>query len=158
MHRLALLFVLLLALPSHAAVPIPKPPELAARSYILIDHHSGRVLGEQKADERMDPASLTKLMSAYAVFKALREGRLQLTDMVTISERAWRAEGSRTFVQVGTQVPVDVLIQGMIVQSGNDATIALAERVGGTEAAFAQLMNEYARRLGLRGTHFENST
>jgi D-alanyl-D-alanine carboxypeptidase (penicillin-binding protein 5/6) len=91
------------------------------------------------------------------VFKALQEGRLKLTDMVTISEHAWRAQGSRTFVQVGTQIPVDILIKGMIVQSGNDATIALAERVGGTEAAFAQMMNEYARRLGMKGSHFENS-
>ena len=103
------------------------------------------------------PASLTKLMTAYVVFKALQEGRLKLTDEVTISEHAWRAEGSRTFVQVGTQIPVDILIKGMIVQSGNDATIALAERVGGTEAAFAQMMNEYARRLGMKGSNFENS-
>ena len=89
-------------------------------------------------------------MTAYVVFSALKEGRLKLTDMVTISEHAWRAEGSRTFVQVGTQIPVDILIKGMIVQSGNDATIALAERVGGTEPAFAQMMNEYARRLGMK--------
>src|SRR6185437_15351977 len=106
---------------------------------------------------RAEPASLTKLMTAYVVFKALQEGRLKLTDEVTISEHAWRAEGSRTFVQVGTQIPVDILIKGMIVQSGNDATIALAERVGGTEAAFAQMMNEYARRLGMKGSNFENS-
>jgi D-alanyl-D-alanine carboxypeptidase (penicillin-binding protein 5/6) len=91
------------------------------------------------------------------VFKALQENRLKLTDMVTISEHAWRAEGSRSFVQVGTQIPVDILIKGMIVQSGNDATIALAERVGGTEAAFAQMMNEYARRLGMKGSNFENA-
>jgi serine-type D-Ala-D-Ala carboxypeptidase (penicillin-binding protein 5/6) len=156
--RFLAFLLLLVPFSLHAAVPIPKPPELAARSYILLDHHSGRVLGEQRADERMDPASLTKLMTAYAVFVALKEGRLQLTDAITISEHAWRAEGSRTFVQVGTQVAVDVLIQGMIVQSGNDATIALAERVGGTEPAFAELMNEYARRLGLSGTRFTNST
>jgi len=91
------------------------------------------------------------------VFAALAEGRLKPTDMVTISEHAWRAEGSRTFVQVGTSIPVDILLKGMIVQSGNDATIALAEHVGGTEAAFAQIMNEYARRLGLTGTHYVNS-
>jgi serine-type D-Ala-D-Ala carboxypeptidase (penicillin-binding protein 5/6) len=157
--RLAVsLLLLLLAFPSHAAVPIPKPPELAVRSYVLIDHHSGRVIGEKNADERMDPASLTKLMTAYAVFVALKEGRLQLTEPVTISERAWRSEGSRTYLDVGKTAPVDVLIQGMIVQSGNDATIALAERVGGTESAFVELMNEYARRLGLSGTQFRNST
>ena len=151
---LALSFV---SVAAQAAVPIPKAPEIAARSFILIDHHSGRVLAEQRADERMEPASLTKLMTAYAVFVALKEGRLKLDDQVTISERAWRAEGSRTFVQVGTQVPADVLIQGMIVQSGNDATIALAERLAGTEEAFAQLMNEYARRLGMKNSSFDNS-
>ena len=122
-----------------------------------IDYQSGRVLAQSHADERAEPASLTKLMTAYVVFKALQENRLKLTDMVTISEHAWRAEGSRTFVQVGTQIPVDILIKGMIVQSGNDATIALAERVGGTEAAFAQMMNEYAQRLGMKGSNFENS-
>jgi D-alanyl-D-alanine carboxypeptidase (penicillin-binding protein 5/6) len=142
---------------AHAAAPIPTAPTVNARSYILMDHFSGRVLAQQHADERAEPASLTKLMTAYVVFTALKEGRLQLTDMVTISEHAWRAEGSRTFLQVGTQVPVDILIKGMIVQSGNDATIALAERVGGTEAAFAQMMNEYARRLGMKDSHFENA-
>jgi D-alanyl-D-alanine carboxypeptidase (penicillin-binding protein 5/6) len=140
-----------------AAAPVPLPPAVNARAYILVDHFSGRVLAQSRADERAEPASLTKLMTAYVVFKALQEGRLKLTDMVTISEHAWRAQGSRTFVQVGTQIPVDILIKGMIVQSGNDATIALAERVGGTEAAFAQMMNEYARRLGMKGSHFENS-
>jgi len=140
-----------------AAAPVPAPPAVTARAYILVDHFSGRVLAAERADERAEPASLTKLMTSYVVFKALQEGRLKLTDEVTISEHAWRAEGSRTFVQVGTQIPVDILIKGMIVQSGNDATIALAERVGGTEAAFAQMMNEYARRLGMKGSNFENS-
>lgn len=157
LSRLAAIALVVLAAPLHAAVPIPKPPEIAARSYILLDHHSGRVLAEHRADERMEPASLTKLMTAYAVFTALKEGRLKLDEEAPISERAWRAEGSRTFVQVGTRVPVEALIQGMIVQSGNDATIALAERVGGTEEAFVQLMNEYARRLGMKGTSFDNS-
>jgi len=122
-----------------------------------MDHFSGRVLAQELPDQREEPASLTKLMTAYVVFAALSEGRLKLTDMVTISEHAWRAEGSRTFVQVGTRIPVDILLKGMIVQSGNDATIALAEQLGGTEAAFAQIMNEYARRLGLNGTHYVNS-
>jgi serine-type D-Ala-D-Ala carboxypeptidase (penicillin-binding protein 5/6) len=140
-----------------AATPIPNPPAVNARAYILLDHFSGRVLAQDHADERAEPASLTKLVTAYVVFTALKDGRLKLTDMVTISEHAWHAEGSRTFLQVGTQVPVDILLKGMIVQSGNDATIALAERVGGTEAAFAQMMNEYARRLGMNSSHFENS-
>ncbi|HEY6483259.1 MAG TPA: D-alanyl-D-alanine carboxypeptidase family protein [Steroidobacteraceae bacterium] len=142
---------------SRAAVPIPNPPAVAAKAYLLMDHASGRILAQERADERVEPASLTKLMSSYVVFEALKEGRLKLTDPVTISEHAWRSEGSRTFVQVGSSVPAEVLIKGMIVQSGNDATIALAERVGGTEAAFAQLMNDYARRLGMKATHFENS-
>jgi D-alanyl-D-alanine carboxypeptidase (penicillin-binding protein 5/6) len=147
----------LLAAPARAAAPIPKPPDVNARAYLLSDHFSGRVLAQDHADERMEPASLTKLMTSYVVFTALKEGRLKLTDLVTISEHAWRAEGSRTFVQVGTQIPVDILIKGMIVQSGNDATIALAERVGGTEPAFAQMMNAYARRLGMKSSNFENS-
>ncbi|HEY1874433.1 MAG TPA: D-alanyl-D-alanine carboxypeptidase family protein [Steroidobacteraceae bacterium] len=142
---------------AHAAAPVPAPPTVTARAWILMDHFSGRVLAQQRPDEREEPASLTKLMTAYVVFTALAEGRLKLTDMATISEHAWRAEGSRTFVQVGTRIPVDILLKGMIVQSGNDATIALAEQVGGTEAAFAQMMNEYARRLGLTGTHYVNS-
>ncbi len=140
-----------------AAAPVPAPPTVAARSWILMDHFSGRVLAQERPDERAEPASLTKLMTAYVVFAALADGRLKLTDMATISEHAWRAEGSRTFLQVGTRVPVDILLKGMIVQSGNDATIALAEQLGGTEAAFAQMMNEYARRLGLASTHYVNS-
>src|SRR6202022_3185177 len=145
------------ALAAQAAAPIPKPPEVNARSYLLVDHFSGRVLAQDHADERAEPASLTKLMTAYVVFKALAEDRLKPTDLVTISEHAWRTGGSRSFVQVGTQIPVDILIKGMIVQSGNDASIALAEKVGGTEAAFAQMMNEYARRLGMKSSNFENS-
>jgi serine-type D-Ala-D-Ala carboxypeptidase (penicillin-binding protein 5/6) len=147
-----------LAAPLQAAVPIPKPPGVDARGYILIDHSSGRMLAGLKQDERMEPASITKLMTAYAVFKAIAEKRLALDEPITISERAWKSEGSRTFVQVGTQVPAEVLIKGMIVQSGNDATVALAERVGGTEEAFAQLMNEYAKRLGMKDSNFTNST
>jgi D-alanyl-D-alanine carboxypeptidase (penicillin-binding protein 5/6) len=154
---LAAIFLAASGAPSRAAVPIPKPPDVNARAYILVDHFSGRVLAEEHADDREEPASLTKLMTSYAVFKALKEGRLKLTDPITISEHAWRSEGSRTFVQVGSSIPAEVLIKGMIVQSGNDATIALAERIGGTEQAFAQLMNEYAKQLGMKGTNFENS-
>jgi D-alanyl-D-alanine carboxypeptidase (penicillin-binding protein 5/6) len=149
--------LVLLSGPGRAAVPIPKAPDVNARAYILVDHFSGRVLAEEKADEREEPASLTKLMTSYAVFKALREKRLKLTDPITISEHAWRSEGSRTFVQVGSVIPAEVLIKGMIVQSGNDATIALAERIAGTEPAFAQLMNEYAKRLGMKSTNFVNA-
>jgi serine-type D-Ala-D-Ala carboxypeptidase (penicillin-binding protein 5/6) len=156
---MAILMALAIALAgrAQAAAPIPAPPAVNAHSWILVDHFSGKVLAQQNADERAEPASLTKLMTAYVVFAALREGRAKLTDMVTISEHAWRTQGSRTFVQVGTQVPLDILLKGMIVQSGNDATVALAERLGGTEAAFAQMMNEYAQRLGMKSSHFVNS-
>jgi D-alanyl-D-alanine carboxypeptidase (penicillin-binding protein 5/6) len=138
--------------------PVPPPPSLAATAWILVDQASGRTLAGKDVDVRVEPASLTKLMTAYAVFRALREEKLALDTEVSISERAWRAEGSRTFVNVGTRVPVEVLIQGMIVQSGNDATIALAEAVAGTEDTFAALMNQYSERLGMKGSHFENST
>ena len=139
------------------ATPIPAPPDLKARSFILLDHDSGRVLAALDPDSRQEPASLTKLMSAYVVFKALEEDRIKLDDMVTISEYAWKQEGSRMFVEVGKQVPVEDLILGMIVQSGNDATVALAEHVAGTEPAFVQMMNAYAAQLGMSGSHFTNS-
>ncbi|HET9865154.1 MAG TPA: D-alanyl-D-alanine carboxypeptidase family protein [Steroidobacteraceae bacterium] len=154
---LPLLLILSFASAAVAAVPIPKPPALDARAYVLMDFQSGRVLASDKADARMEPASITKLMTSYIVFRAIREKRLNLDDPVTISEHAWRAEGSRTFAQVGTQIPVDVLVKGMIIQSGNDATIALAEKLGGTEDGFVQMMNAYAQELGLKNSHFENS-
>ena len=125
--------------------PIPPPPAINARSYIVMDHDSGRVLAALEPDSRQEPASLTKVMTAYAVFRALKEGRIKLDDMVTISEHAC------------TQVSVDNLIQGMIVQSGNDATVALAEHVAGTEPTFVQMMNAYAKELGMTGSHFTNS-
>jgi serine-type D-Ala-D-Ala carboxypeptidase (penicillin-binding protein 5/6) len=145
-----------------AAAPIPAPPTVPTNGYILIDHDSGRVLAEQRSGERMEPASITKVMTAYIVFAALKEKRLALTDKVKVSEYAWRkggavTDGSTSFLELGSEVPVEVLIQGMIVQSGNDATITLAEKLGGTEDAFVQMMNEYAKRLGLTGTHYVNS-
>jgi D-alanyl-D-alanine carboxypeptidase (penicillin-binding protein 5/6) len=150
------------ATPVAAAPPataLPPPPQLKARSFIVIEHESGRVLAALEPDSRQEPASLTKLMTAYGVFKALKEGRIQLTDMVTISEHAWRpaTKESLMFVELGKQVSVENLIQGMIVVSGNDATVALAEKVGGTEATFVQMMNTYAKQLGMTGTHFMNA-
>ena len=145
-----------------AAVPIPKPPAFDARSYVLVDYQSGRVLASDHADVQMEPASITKLMTAYIAFVALREKRLSMTEEVLVSENAWRtggsaSGGSTTFLEVNSRVPVEVLIKGMIIQSGNDATIALAEKLGGTEDGFVQIMNEYAKRLGMKNTHFENS-
>ncbi len=156
-RRLLLAAAALLPAAAMAATPVPPPPELPAKGWILIDSHSGRVITSRNADERLEPASLTKLMTGYAVFHALQSGKMKLSDSVPISEHAWRAEGSRTFVEVGTRVPVETLIQGMIVQSGNDATIALAEAVAGTEPTFAALMNQYAARLGMTNSSFENA-
>jgi D-alanyl-D-alanine carboxypeptidase (penicillin-binding protein 5/6) len=139
-------------------LPVPKAPSIGAKAFILQDFDSGRIIAEQDADKPVEPASITKLMTAYAIFKEMRAGKITLSDMVTISEKAWRTPGSRMFVEVGKQVSVEDLMQGMIVQSGNDATVALAEYVAGTEDSFAALMNRYAAALGLKGSHFVNST
>ena len=165
MPRFRLIPLFLFAIVSfgaQAAVPIPKPPALDARAYVLIDNDTGRVIAADKADEKMEPASITKLMTAYITFEALREKRLSLGEEVLVSENAWRtggsaSGGSTTFLEVNSRVPLEVLIKGMIIQSGNDATIALAEKLGGTESGFVQIMNEYANRLGMKNTHFENS-
>jgi D-alanyl-D-alanine carboxypeptidase (penicillin-binding protein 5/6) len=154
----ALLLAAATALAHAAAPPVPPPPVLKASSWVLVDQQSGQVIAGHRANEAVEPASITKLMTAYAVFQALREGKLKLDTAVPISERAWRSEGSRTYLDLNSRVPVDVLIQGMIVQSGNDATIALAEAVGGTEETFAALMNQYAARLGMAQSHFQNAT
>ena len=152
-------FFLWLAIQAQAApLPVPSPPDVGARAWILMDFHSGRVLAEKNADEPLEPASLTKLMTAYVIFQELREGTLGLDDTVTISEKAWRMEGSRMFVEVGSKVKVRDLIRGMIVQSGNDATVALAEHVAGSEDTFAEYMNRFAQKLGMSHSHFVNST
>jgi serine-type D-Ala-D-Ala carboxypeptidase (penicillin-binding protein 5/6) len=137
---------------------VPTPPTIDARTYVLVDHQSGKILASKEPLRRIEPASLTKLMTAYIVFQELQAGKLKLDDMVTVSAKAWKSEGSRTFIEPGSQVPARILILGMIVQSGNDATIALAERIAGAEETFAQVMNTNAKRLGMTGTHFENST
>jgi D-alanyl-D-alanine carboxypeptidase (penicillin-binding protein 5/6) len=141
-----------------AAKPIPNPPELDASSYFLIDFDSGRVLAEKNPDEQVEPASITKLMTAFLVDKAIAEGDLTLDEMVTISEKAWRMQGSKMFVEVGKQVSVDELMKGLIIQSGNDASVALAEHIGGSESAFAGYMNHQARLLGMDNTHYVNAT
>jgi len=146
------------SLDAAAALNVPPPPTVNARAYILMDYDSGQILADSKADERMEPASLTKLMTSYVIYKEMRDGRIKLNDMVTISEHAWRMGGSRTFVPVGKKVSVEDLLKGMIVQSGNDATVALAEYVGGSESVFVSLMNQEAKRLGMTGTHFVDST
>ena len=140
------------------STPIPQPPIIGAKSYLLIDGNTGAELASLKPDERLAPASLTKLMSAYAVFRALQEGQIALDDPVTVSEKAWRTQGSRMFIEVGSRVSVEELLLGMIVQSGNDASVALAEHTAGTEEVFAQVMNQYAAQLGMNGSSFRNST
>ena len=143
---------------AQAAQPIPKPPSTGAKSFIIQDYGSGNILAEENSDVSVDPASITKLMTAYTVFNELQSGNISLDDIVTISEKAWRTPGSRMFVEVGKQVAVEDLLQGMIVQSGNDATVALAEYVAGSEDSFAALMNKHAEEIGLTGSHFMNST
>ena len=133
-------------------------PVIAAQAHLLLDVVSGTVIASENADERRDPASLTKLMTAYLAFAAVRDKAIASSQLVTVSTAAWRAEGSRMFIDPKNAVTVDELLRGMIVQSGNDASIALAELVAGNEAAFAQKMNSEAARLGLANTHFENST
>ena len=140
------------------AVPTPSPPEIGAPSHILVDMHSGYMLAGQDPEAAWEPASLAKLMTAYVVFNELSAGRISLADKVTISENAWRAEGSRMFLEVGTEVSIEKLLQGLIVQSGNDAAVALAEYVAGDEQTFAQLMNEHANRLGMDNTNYTNAS
>jgi serine-type D-Ala-D-Ala carboxypeptidase (penicillin-binding protein 5/6) len=144
--------------PAPAPTSIPTAPQVDARAYIVVDYRTDKILAAKDAVARMEPASLTKLMTAYIVFQELAAGKLKLDEQVTVSEHAWRSEGSRTFIELGKPVSVQDLILGMIVQSGNDATIALAERIAGTEETFAQMMNANAKRLGMVGTHFENSS
>jgi D-alanyl-D-alanine carboxypeptidase (penicillin-binding protein 5/6) len=139
-------------------MPVPAPPRVDANSYILMDFDSGRVLAEHDADATAEPASLTKLMTVYIVFSELDAGRLSLDDVVTVSERAWKMGGSQMFIEVGMRVTVDELLRGVIIQSGNDASVALAERIAGTEENFALMMNSQASALGLDASHFLNST
>ena len=136
----------------------PPAPALEAKAWLLLDVNSGQVLASQKADERFEPASLTKLMTAYLSFSALKQKSLRLDQIIPVSTRAWKAEGSRMFIEPNKPVTVDELLHGVIIQSGNDASTALAEAIGGSEEVFAQMMNREAKRLGLANTHFTNAT
>ena len=142
---------------AHGAVR-PTPPEVNARAHLLMEFRSGALLESYNPDERLEPASLTKMMTAYVVFNELHEGNIRLDDMVLVSEKAWRAPGSRTFIEVGDRVSVEQLLKGVIVQSGNDASIALAEYIAGDESAFAGMMNRHAERLGVRNSNFTNAS
>ena len=150
-------FFALISLQLHAAL-VPAPPQLAATAYLAMDAVTGDILVESGADDRFAPASLTKMMTSYIVEHEMAEGNVAETDLVPISVKAWKTPGSRMFVREGTQVLLGDLLRGVIIQSGNDASVALAEYIAGSEEAFADLMNQHARRLGLKNTNFENAT
>lgn len=152
---------LLLALLSLFSLPVradEPPPALAARAWVLIDHASGQLLAAQNPEQKVEPASLTKIMTSYLAYAALRDGKLKRDQVVPVSEKAWKAIGSRMFIEPKKPVTVDELLHGMVIQSGNDASIALAEAIAGSEEAFVNLMNAEARRLGLANTHYMNAT
>ncbi|WP_312914759.1 D-alanyl-D-alanine carboxypeptidase family protein [Stutzerimonas kunmingensis] len=157
-QRFIVLAVLTVTPTVWAAQIVPSAPQLAAKSYMLMDAASGEVLVEHNGDERLPPASLTKLMTAYIATLEIQKGQISDSDMVTVSEKAWRTGGSRMFIQVNTQVSVDDLLHGIIIQSGNDASVAMAEHIAGSEEAFADLMNSTAQRLGMTNSHFMNAT
>jgi len=140
------------------ASPVPSPPKLAAKSFLLVDFNSGRVLAEKNINKKVEPASITKMMTAYVVYKEIEAGRLSPEEEVTVSKKAWKMKGSKMFIEVGKKVTVDKLLKGIIVQSGNDATVALAEHIAGSEATFADFMNQYAQELEMHDTNFVNAT
>ena len=160
LSRAALLFICLLpaAVVAQGTMPAPAPPIIGAKSYLVIDARTGHEIAALDPDKALAPASLTKIMTAYVVFKALGAGQVRLEDEVTISEKAWRMPGSRMFVEVGKRVSIEDLLMGMIVQSGNDASVALAEHIAGTESVFAEMMNQYAQQLGMLSTNYHNAT
>ena len=160
MKRLVPVLCLLLASSAifAQARPVPAPPIIGATSYLMIDAKSGHELASLNPDAPIPPASLTKLMTTYVVFHAIEDGRIALEDEVTVSEKAWRMQGSRMFIEVGERVSVKNLLLGHIVQSGNDASVALAEHIAGSEAVFAEMMNQYAQQLGMTSSHFVNAT
>ena len=157
MRLLAFLALFCLSVLAQAQT-LPQAPTIAAKSWLLLDYSTGQALASYNPDDRVEPASLTKLMTAYVVLGALKEGRLKPDQALPVSERAWKTPGSRMFIEPKKPVTVDELLRGMIVQSGNDACIALAEAVAGSEDAFAQMMNREAQRLGLKATRFANAT
>ncbi len=140
-----------------AEITTPAAPTIAASGYILMNYDTGKVLAENNADVKLAPASLTKIMSVYVVFREISNGHLHLDDLVTISQKAWETPGSRMFIEVGNQVKVEDLLKGVIIQSGNDASVALAEHIAGDETTFADMMNQHAERLGMKNSHFQDS-
>jgi serine-type D-Ala-D-Ala carboxypeptidase (penicillin-binding protein 5/6) len=155
---LAIPFLLLFSAAYAAPMPTPAAPIIGAKSYLVIDSKTGHEIAALDADAPLAPASLTKIMTTYVVFSALQQGQITLDEEVTVSEKAWRTEGSRMFIEVGTRVTVKDLLLGMIVQSGNDASVALAEHIAGSESVFAEMMNQHAAALGMHSSHFRNAT
>jgi D-alanyl-D-alanine carboxypeptidase (penicillin-binding protein 5/6) len=155
---LAILFLFTFSASYAATMPTPAAPIIGAKSYLVIDSKTGHEIAALDADAALAPASLTKIMTTYVVFSALKQGQITLDEEVTISEKAWRTEGSRMFIEVGTRVTVKDLVFGMIVQSGNDASVALAEHIAGSESVFAEMMNQHATALGMYSSHFRNAT
>ncbi|OFA33520.1 D-alanyl-D-alanine carboxypeptidase [Glaciecola punicea] len=157
---LAGLFTFFMTMTTTAAIVIPPPPTVDAGGFLLLDHNTGHIIAEKNIDQRLAPASLTKIMTIYVVGKELQAGNISLTDMVTISEKAWAKkfpDSSKMFIEVGTQVSVSDLLMGIVVQSGNDACVAIAEHIAGSESAFASMMNAHAQNLGMSATNFVNS-
>ena len=155
---LAILFLFVFSASYAAPMPTPAAPIIGAKSYLVIDSKTGHEIAALNPDDPLAPASLTKIMTTYVVFYALQQGQITLEEEVTVSEKAWRTEGSRMFIEVGTRVTVKDLILGMIVQSGNDASVALAEHIAGSESVFAEMMNQHAAAIGMHSSHFRNST
>jgi len=153
-----LIFVATVGFAQQQPRPVPAPPIIGATSYLLIDSRTGTELASLEPDVAVPPASLTKLMTAYVVFTALQQGQISLDEEITVSEKAWRTQGSRMFIEVGKRVSVEDLLLGMIVQSGNDASVALAEYIAGSEEVFAEMMNQQAAAIGMHSSHFLNAT
>ncbi len=157
--KITMIALSIFSLNAQAAIFItPKAPSINAAAYIVMDHNSGAIIASNQADERRAPASLTKLMTAYVVFQLIKDNRISLKDDVKISKKAWKTGGSKSFVEVGKTIKLETLLKGMIIQSGNDSAVALAEHIAGTEGTFATYMNEYAKELGLENTRFENAS
>jgi len=156
--HVTLLAFCLVATPIYAAGNLPSGPDLKASSYLLVDFHSNIELAAKNPDKRIEPASITKLMTAYVIYHELQQGNISEKDKVLISEKAWKMEGSRMFVEAGKKVPLKRMLSGLIIQSGNDAAVALAEHIAGNEIAFVTRMNEWAKKLGMDSTHFTNAT
>ncbi|MCV6589510.1 MAG: D-alanyl-D-alanine carboxypeptidase [Marinobacterium sp.] len=153
-----LLVAILFTVQVQAAPLIPSAPDIAARSWLVMDADTGQILAHKDADKRYPPASLTKMMTAYILEYELNKGNVSKNDLVLVSEKAWRTQGSRMFIREGTQVKLGDLMKGIIIQSGNDASVAVAEHIAGSESAFADLMNQHASLLGMNNSHFQNAT